>query len=350
MSSILSLALFTMLTLAVTSVQAVDRALRETGITGQSNAPIRDDFNGEDEIYTLKHHGPIPEFFQTLPNEYGDDLYNVRFNSPIEPFYIVGVYLALFDLNIFDEDNERKAGPAGTPAVKISVWDSGDQDDSTGFPTDRIAARDFPYISAQRDTLKLSKASSVTWNFLDLRPLNIHFQDRLPFHIAVSSISDQPTDTVALFTDNGVGQNSTDYSGFWNSQDSIWVKWRYTPGIRRGLNFFLMVVISDTPNDSTNFPPISVKMDEVQPNSILLDPAYPNPFNNRTSLRFSIPDASPYRVQLFDQMGRQVQLLGEGVGGSGVLALDAASLSSGTYFVIMTTSKGVLTQPIHLVR
>jgi len=321
--------------------------LRKTGVTGGAVAPVRDDFQGSDESYLLAHNKQVPpDYFMTLPNEYGDDFYNVRFQSPVDPFYIVGVYLPLFGMAGIT------GGPAGTPAVKISVFESGNNDlDSSGFPTDFVASRDFPYSNEHGDTLlKLCKADTVVWNFLDMRPANIGFQERNPFHIAVSSISDQATDTVAIFHDDGRGMYSSDYSGFWDGQDSVWAKWRYVPGIRLGLNFFIMVVISDTPNDTSSFPPISVVSADHQPGTLLLDPAFPNPFNNRTSLQFSVPDASPYQVRLFDHLGRQVSLLGEGVGGSGMLALDAASLSAGTYFVIMTTPNGSLTQPIHLIK
>ena len=330
----------------VAQSEGVERVLRETGARGELIQPSRDEVEESDDSYMLGHHRPVtPPFFMVMPNEYDDTYYNVRFQSPVEPFYIVGVYLPLFGME------DISGGPAGTPDLRISVYQSGDQDDSTGFPTEAIDSLDFPFVNEDGDSLILCSSNSVIWNFFDLRSLQIGFNDRIDeFHIAVSSISDSPTDTIAIFHDNGDSLYNTDFSGFYDGQEGVWVKWKYLPGWRLGINFFIMVVISDVASDTSRYPPRIVSESDLPAGAFVLNPAYPNPFNSTTALTFNLPESSPYQVQLFDRMGRFVQTLGSGNGGAGRVGLDATALSTGTYFVIMTTPNGVFTQPIQFVK
>ncbi len=343
MRSIFCLALTSILAFQASAVTAAERVLRETGLSPAQLLPLHDRPYQIDEVDTLRYERPgNPPYFTWLPDEFGDDYLNVRFTPSFEPYFIVGVLIPFFDME------NIQGGPAGTPGVTISVWESGFQDDSSGFPTDRVASLDFPYADEQNDSVLITfcPANSLIWNFLDLRPLKIGpIHNRDDFHIAVSILADQETDTLAIFHDDGRGQYRTDRSGLLNGLDSTWWKMKYLPGITRGLNFYMHAVISDTIPWS-----VGSQNDFAPPSTILLNPAYPNPFNNRTSLGFTVPNASPYQVQLLDRQGRQVRLLGEGTGGSGVLALDAASLSTGTYFVTLKTPNGVVTQPIHLIR
>jgi hypothetical protein len=61
--------------------------------------------------------------------------------------------------------------------------------------------------------------------------------------------------------------------------------------------------------------------------------AFPNPFNPKTRLRFSLPEAGSVRVSVHDLAGRRVALLEEGWAPAGerVLDWDAQGMSAGLY-------------------
>jgi hypothetical protein len=63
--------------------------------------------------------------------------------------------------------------------------------------------------------------------------------------------------------------------------------------------------------------------------------AYPNPFNPRTTISLSLPEASDVRVNVFDIAGRYVQTLGVShyEAGTHSLTFDAGALPAGVYFV-----------------
>ena len=64
---------------------------------------------------------------------------------------------------------------------------------------------------------------------------------------------------------------------------------------------------------------------------------YPNPFNPQTTIRFSLPEASPVRIQVYDMLGREVALLvdGEIEAGHHNVMFNAQHLASGVYLYHM---------------
>ncbi len=65
---------------------------------------------------------------------------------------------------------------------------------------------------------------------------------------------------------------------------------------------------------------------------------YPNPFNPKTDIRFSVAESGLVRLSVFDLQGRQVATLFEGVkeAGDHVVSWDAQGQGSGLYFVQLT--------------
>lgn len=64
--------------------------------------------------------------------------------------------------------------------------------------------------------------------------------------------------------------------------------------------------------------------------------AYPNPFNSTTKLKFSLPNAAPVRLRVFDLLGREVLPAMEGErydAGEHEMEIDASGLASGVYVV-----------------
>jgi hypothetical protein len=72
------------------------------------------------------------------------------------------------------------------------------------------------------------------------------------------------------------------------------------------------------------------------PAAFRLEPPVPNPFHAHTQLRFSVREAAPVDVVLYDALGRRVALLYRGVPQPGVmqtLSVERAGLPGGVYFL-----------------
>lgn len=88
------------------------------------------------------------------------------------------------------------------------------------------------------------------------------------------------------------------------------------------------------------------------PTEFSLNPAYPNPFNPSTSLSFTLPEAAHVTLVIFDNTGREVAVLVNGLvnAGSHTLNFDANSLSSGIYFARMTAGSFSASQKLVLMK
>ena len=89
------------------------------------------------------------------------------------------------------------------------------------------------------------------------------------------------------------------------------------------------------------------------PSRVQLEPAYPNPFNPQTTIRYSVPQTMTVRIAVSDALGREVALLVDGnqvQAGSHSLLFDASALPSGTYLVRLETELGTETRQIVLLK
>jgi hypothetical protein len=73
------------------------------------------------------------------------------------------------------------------------------------------------------------------------------------------------------------------------------------------------------------------------PTSFAMFPAYPNPFNPGTTVRFDLPAESHLSVRIYNLLGQEVLTLVDGIraAGSYDLRIDGSALTSGVYFVRM---------------
>jgi hypothetical protein len=75
----------------------------------------------------------------------------------------------------------------------------------------------------------------------------------------------------------------------------------------------------------------------VLPVAFSLAQNYPNPFNPSTTIAFDLPVASDCRLEIFNSLGRQVDLItGRSSAGKVTIAWDAAGLASGVYLYRVT--------------
>jgi hypothetical protein len=70
------------------------------------------------------------------------------------------------------------------------------------------------------------------------------------------------------------------------------------------------------------------------PDHFALYQNYPNPFNPSTRIAYTLPEKARVKVELFDTLGRRIQILldEEKPAGNHVLELDGQDLASGIYF------------------
>jgi hypothetical protein len=80
--------------------------------------------------------------------------------------------------------------------------------------------------------------------------------------------------------------------------------------------------------------------------------AFPNPFNARTEIHFTLPQAGRVSLDLFDITGRKAMtvLNGNWTAGEHALPLDGSDLASGVYFARILTSHGQTSLKIALIR
>jgi len=72
------------------------------------------------------------------------------------------------------------------------------------------------------------------------------------------------------------------------------------------------------------------------PNHFAIHPAYPNPFNPNTQLKYELPVDSYVKITVYDMLGREVTQLRDGVVGSGYHSAvwHAENVSSGMYVIV----------------
>ncbi len=92
--------------------------------------------------------------------------------------------------------------------------------------------------------------------------------------------------------------------------------------------------------------------DDIVPEKLTLDPAYPNPFNGATRLSFALPHAGFAALVIYDIEGREVVRLarGEFAAGRHIAVWDAEKFSSGVYFARLEAAGASLTTRMVLLR
>ena len=95
------------------------------------------------------------------------------------------------------------------------------------------------------------------------------------------------------------------------------------------------------------------KLDEIDtPESFVLYPATPNPFNSTTNIVFSLNDPSNIRLTVFDVQGREVAELANGnyIAGKHSIRFDARNLTTGIYFARLQKGSNFRMQRLVLVK
>jgi hypothetical protein len=88
------------------------------------------------------------------------------------------------------------------------------------------------------------------------------------------------------------------------------------------------------------------------PETFTLDQNYPNPFNPSTSINFSVPKTGLVKLSVYDALGREVEMLTNGVKqqGSYEVTFDASGFNSGVYFYRLSAGEFSQTKKMILIK
>jgi len=88
------------------------------------------------------------------------------------------------------------------------------------------------------------------------------------------------------------------------------------------------------------------------PSCFVLQPAYPNPFNSTTTIKYNLPYQSNMSLKVYNTKGQQITTLFEGHEQPGIhtTTLTANNLPTGLYFLRLKASDQVFTQKVMLIR
>ena len=93
----------------------------------------------------------------------------------------------------------------------------------------------------------------------------------------------------------------------------------------------------------------------VHPNSVIIKPNYPNPFNPETNISFFLKEATDVLIEVYDLRGRLVKALFDGKKGAGLhnvvwngVDQNGKTLPSGVYFYSISTDQKTFTKKMVL--
>ncbi len=152
----------------------------------------------------LAYHDESPNLYWVIPDVYGDDLFNMRFTVQCAPNEQCGLDTVGFYF--------YAAGSVGNPGAKIYIW----KDNGNGFPGDVIATYAVNTVTSYYPNMTL----------LDVSTSELIFHNGDEFHIGYTPIYNNPSDVLAIVSDDGVpsGQkrSSEYYTGKWGSMYDDW--------------------------------------------------------------------------------------------------------------------------------
>jgi len=96
----------------------------------------------------------------------------------------------------------------------------------------------------------------------------------------------------------------------------------------------------------------SVKVDDKMPKEFLLSQNYPNPFNPATVIRYSVPQLSAVKLNVYNILGEKIINLvnEEQSAGTYEVKFDASKLASGIYFYTLSSSNTFMTKKMILLK
>ena len=278
------------------------------------------------ELDTLKYDEEDDDtlWIFTIPDKYGDDLFNVRFT----PAWDYQLKSALF---LFDSKT-------GTGAVRIYVWES-----------------DGVYPAQKRDSVDVPDTNIQfypDWTTVDFSSKNITLRSISDFHIGYTPLGPPETDTVAILSDDGlpVGEHRSieSWDGVWGTIFDDW-------GGKRDYNFMIRAVVEKTSDVEEE------QFTVANPTRYELLQSYPNPFNPETRIKYTIDSRQthsiPITLKIYNILGQLVKTLVDQAQepGSYEVIWDGKDekgndVVSGIYFYQLTTGEFSQTKKMILIK
>ena len=173
---------------------------------------------------------------------------------------------------------------------------------------------------------------------------------------------------IIVFGDTTVGMEIEYYEYEPGFNDSLFWEnslWMYTQILAAGYGFIWeiregynwpepvltgCVIDGDTSGYLSSLNASSIK--NILPDSPRLYSNYPNPFNNRTRIRFLLPNQGNVELTVYDLTGARVKTVFSGTLGAGLhsVPFNAAGLSSSTYIYRLKTDWGTLSKKMILLK
>jgi hypothetical protein len=148
---------------------------------------------------TLKYDDNSPSYYFPLPDQWGDDLFNVRF-TPNWDYQLKSAQFMFYH-------------KVGTGAARIYVWA-----DTNGYPAEKLDSVDVPDANIQ---------PYPTWTTVDFSSKNITLTSPSDFHIGYTPLGPPETDTLSIISDDGLPTGTEHrsiefYNGTWATIYDIW--------------------------------------------------------------------------------------------------------------------------------
>lgn len=104
---------------------------------------------------------------------------------------------------------------------------------------------------------------------------------------------------------------------------------------------------------STSLTAVNIRDEDIGiPTRTTLHPAYPNPFNPATTIRFDLAANTDIDLALYDVLGRRISTIDSGrrQAGQHSMQLDASKLATGVYLVRLTAGSASFSQMVTLIK
>ncbi len=263
-------------------------------------------------------------YYFTIPDEWGDDLFNVRFTPAWD--YQLKSALFLFYYK------------TGNGAVRIYVWE-----DTSGYPAQKIDSVDVSHANIQ---------ISPKWTIVNFSSKNITFRSLLDFHIGYTPLGPDSTDTVAIISDDGLPVGTEHRSiEFWGG---AW-ETMYESGWGADVNFMIRAVVEKTSDVEEE------QFTVADPSRYELFQSYPNPFNPETRIKYTVDSRQthpiPTTLKIYNILGQLVKTLVDEAQepGSYEVIWDGKDekgndVVSGIYFYQLTTGEFSQTKKMILIK